>query len=454
MSFSTYSSYIDSGVDWLGDLPSNWKLLRLKFLFNLCKRPIDESDQIVTCFRDGTVTLRANRRTEGFTNALKEIGYQGVHEGDLVIHAMDAFAGAIGVSDSDGKSSPVYSVCEPASTAVSADYYARLLRHMALSGFVSSLAKGIRERSTDFRWSDASEVALPVPSAKEQTQIARFLDYETTRIDALIEEQQRLIELLKEKHQAVISHAVTKGLDPNVPMKDSGVEWLGKIPEHWEMKRLGWICTDINDINHEMPMAVDDGVLFLSAKDLLDDGTLNFSDDVKMISEEDYERLSQKIRPKRGDIIYSRIGAALGKARLVETDVKFNVSYSCCVIRVLEKLACRQFIRYVLDGEMILTEARIRTKGIGVPDLGLGEIARFPIPLPSLKEQEQIVNYLKHEVDILTSLRAKAEQAIELLKERRSALISAAVTGKIDIRNWSAPAVKKQEPEQQETSHG
>src|SRR5690606_6986358 len=196
------------------------------FLFELQKRGVREQDQIVTCFRDGTVTLRANKRTEGFTNALKEIGYQGIRKGDLVIHAMDAFAGAIGVSDSDGKSSPVYSACVPRSPSVSAHYYARLLRYMALAGFVSSLAKGIRERSTDFRWSDAAEIFLPVPPAEEQAQIARFLDHETARIDALIEEQQRLIELLKEKRQAVISHAVTKGLDPTVPMKDSGVEWL------------------------------------------------------------------------------------------------------------------------------------------------------------------------------------------------------------------------------------
>src|SRR5690606_2387738 len=182
-----------SGVDWLGEIPEEWEIRKGKFLFNREERPVRKDDSIVTCFRDGHVTLRSNRRTEGFTNAEKEIGYQGIRKGDLVIHAMDAFAGAIGVSDSDGKSSPVYSACTP-NEGVSAYYFARLLRHMALAGFVSSLAKGIRERSTDFRWSDASEICLPLPSISEQTQIARFLDHETARIDALIEEQQRLIE--------------------------------------------------------------------------------------------------------------------------------------------------------------------------------------------------------------------------------------------------------------------
>ncbi len=177
------------------------------------------------------------------------------------------------------------------------------------------------------------------------------------------------------------------------------------------------------------------------AKAHLNDGTLNFETDVKMISEEDYERLSQKIRPRRGDIIYSRIGAALGKARLVETDVRFNVSYSCCVVRVMEDIACNRFIRFLLDGEMILTEARMRKPGIGVPDLGLSEIARFPTPLPPFVEQEAIVSHLEHETGILTQLLAQAERAIDLLQERRTALISVAVTGKIDVREFACQKV-------------
>ncbi len=139
--------------------------------------------------------------------------------------------------------------------------------------------------------------------------------------------------------------------------KFSGIEWFGDIPSHWTMTRLGHLCSDINDVNHEMPKAVYEGVPFLSAKDLLDDGTLNFTNDVKMISEEDFENLSKKIRPQRDDIIYSRIGT-LGKARLVQTDQQFSVSYSCCVVRVSEETVCKKFICQLLDGEMLLTEAR------------------------------------------------------------------------------------------------
>jgi type I restriction enzyme S subunit len=158
----------ESGVAWLGEVPTHWELRRTKYLFDLMNRPPRDDDGIVTAFRDGTVTLRSNRRVEGFTNSIKEIGYQGIRKGDLVIHVMDAFAGAVGVSDSDGKSTPVYSVCKPISDDVSAPYYGRILRHMALSGFINSLAKGIRERSTEFRWAEASRLPLPVPSVEEQ----------------------------------------------------------------------------------------------------------------------------------------------------------------------------------------------------------------------------------------------------------------------------------------------
>jgi type I restriction enzyme S subunit len=149
---------------------------------------------------------------------------------------------------------------------------------------------------------DIERLFLVVPPLPEQRAIAAFLDRETAKIDALVEKKRRLIELLKEKRAALISHAVTKGLNPDVPMKDSGIEWLGNVPEHWETTRLGWISTDVNDINHEMPPSVEEGVPFLSAKDLLDDGTLNFTDDIKFISEEDYERLSRKVRPRRDDM--------------------------------------------------------------------------------------------------------------------------------------------------------
>ena len=185
------------------------------------KRPVREADEVVTCFRDGTVTLRRNRRLRSFTESLKEIGYQGIRRGDLVIHAMDAFAGAIGVADSDGKGTPVYSVCEPGPTANS-HYYAYVVREMARSQWIQALAKGIRERSTDFRFDEFASQQLPLPPLSEQAAIVRFFKHADRRIRRSIGAKQKLIALLgNQQKQAIIHRAVTRGLDPNVPVRPS-----------------------------------------------------------------------------------------------------------------------------------------------------------------------------------------------------------------------------------------
>lgn len=200
----------DSCVDWIGEIPVHWKLEKAKWLFNKADRPVFPEDDIVTCFRDGQVTLRTNRRTEGFTYAIQEHGYQGIRKGDLVIHAMDAFAGAIGVSDSDGKSSPVYSACVPRQkNKVNVYFYAYYMRDLALSGFLVSLAKGIRERSTDFRFKDFAELILPLPSLDEQVAIVTYIEIESAKIDRAIALMQQQSDKLKEYKATLINSTVT-----------------------------------------------------------------------------------------------------------------------------------------------------------------------------------------------------------------------------------------------------
>lgn len=421
-SFPAYPTYKDSSVKWLGVVPENWALGSLKHLAWIRNgrdyKEVESPDGEYPVIGSGGQFANATRYLYDGESVL--LGRKGTIDKPLYIHGR------------------FWTVDTMFYTEVAAGASAKFLYYNALtipfqyystSTALPSMTQG-----------DLLNHPCAIPALEEQNQIARFLDHETARIDALIEEQQRLIELLKEKRQAVISLAVTKGLDPTVPMKDSGVEWLGEVPAHWEVTRLRRICVEINDINHVMPVAVESGVPFLSAKDLLDDGTLNFTEDIKMISESDFMTLSKKICPRRGDIIYSRIGACLGKARLVETDDRFLVSYSCCVVRVIESIACPRFIQHLLDGEMILTEARMRTQGIGVPDLGLGEIGRFPIALPPVREQQLIARYLDDKAGKFDTLTTEAKRATNLLQEHRSALISAAVTGKIDVRDWQSPA--------------
>lgn len=204
----------DSGVPWLGEIPAHWGLRRAKFLFRQSSLPVVPGEQIVTCFRDGQVTLRRNRREEGFTNANLEVGYQGIRQGQLVLHSMDAFAGAIGVSDSNGRCSPEYIICDPVHDGVVVpSYFGPLLRTMALAGFIQATCPAVRERAPRIRFSDFGEMHLPVPPVEEQQAIVEFLERETAKLDSVRAATERTIVLLKERRATLIAAAVTGQLD-------------------------------------------------------------------------------------------------------------------------------------------------------------------------------------------------------------------------------------------------
>lgn len=185
-----YEEYKHTDIPWLDCIPSHWDAKRAKYLFNKENRQIADGDEVITCFRDGVVTLRKNRRTTGFTESFKEIGYQGIKKGDLVIHQMDAFAGSTGVSDSDGKGTPVYSVCTPKNERLLTQYYAKVIRYMGLNGFIQSLYRGIRERSSDFRFETFAKQILPIPPFAEQEKIVSYLESKTLCIDAYVRERE------------------------------------------------------------------------------------------------------------------------------------------------------------------------------------------------------------------------------------------------------------------------
>jgi type I restriction enzyme S subunit len=203
----------DSGVEWLEQVPKHWRLLRGRFLFRKREEAVRESDEVVTAFRDGQVIQRGLRRTDGFTLADLEVGYQHVCVGDLVIHGMDAFAGAIGVSESDGKCTPEYSVCFPIKEGVSNCYFAHALRIMAKRDFIYVICPSVRERAPRFRFTTFKDVVLPVPPLEEQSQIEETLDRECSAISGLLENAENLIQILQERRSALISAAVTGQID-------------------------------------------------------------------------------------------------------------------------------------------------------------------------------------------------------------------------------------------------
>ncbi|MEM9091394.1 MAG: restriction endonuclease subunit S, partial [Cyanobacteria bacterium P01_F01_bin.53] len=270
-----YQAYKKSGIPWLEEIPEHWQINRAKALFTKTSRPVLPRDKIITVFRDGQVTLRENRRTSGFTQGIIEHGYQGLRKGDLVLHAMDAFAGAIGVSDSDGRATPEYLAYVPIDKdEIHTPFYGLLLRQMALSGFVLAIGKSVRERSPRFKHTKFVTLKLPVPPVAEQNAIAHYLDTKTAQID-------RKIDLLTQKatqysnlKQSLINETVTQGLDKSVPMKDSGVEALGRIPQSWKIRRLKDIAR-IVDCKNRTPEYFSEGKYLVVRTSNVKAGQLN-----------------------------------------------------------------------------------------------------------------------------------------------------------------------------------
>lgn len=237
----------NSGLPWIGIIPDHWECIRGKYILKYLSKPVKDDDGVITCFRDGEVTLRSNRREDGFTMADKEIGYQGIDIGDLVVHGMDGFAGAIGISDSRGKASPVLNVLD---TQQNKRYIMYYLRSMAYGDVFIAMATGIRVRSCDLRWNKLANFEYLVPPIEEQIKIATFLDAKCSEIDALTADIQAQIETLEQYKRSTIAEAVTQGLDSKVDLKDSNLEWIGKVPVHWEIKPNKYLMKKLKQIQH------------------------------------------------------------------------------------------------------------------------------------------------------------------------------------------------------------
>jgi type I restriction enzyme S subunit len=432
----TYEAYKDSGVEWLGEIPAHWPSERAKWLFKRAERPVQHSDEIVTCFRDGTVTLRKNRRLDGFTNAMKEHGYQGIRKGDLVIHAMDAFAGAIGVSDSDGKATPVYAACVPRiENSVNPDFYAYFIRDMALSGFITSLAKGIRERSTDFRFADFAELELPFPLLEEQTLIANFLDQKTAQIDEAIAIKEQQIALLKERKQIIIQKAVTQGLNPDAPMKDSGVDWIGEIPEHWEVSKIKNHIDILPGFafKSEAYSSNEDDIPLLRGVNVAP-GSIKWIENVYW--PRDRIKNFEKYCLNEGDIVIAMdrpwISSGIRVSRLSQCDVPSLLLQRVARIRGHSTLLT-DYVMTLLSTKLFRDYFEPMLTGISVPHISPEQIQNFVIPIPSIESQNRILEYIFKESSIVDEVIELTSYQIEKLKEYKTTLINSAVTGKIRI---------------------
>lgn len=436
-----YAEMKDSGVEWLGEVPEHWEVKRAKSLFRKVNRPVRASDEVVTAFRDGTVTLRKNRRLVGFTEALKEIGYQGIRRGDLVIHAMDAFAGAIGVADSDGKGTPVYSVCEPA-RAVNAQYFAHVVREMARRQWIQALAKGIRERSTDFRFEAFGTQPIPVPSAPEQAAIVRFLSHADRQIQRYIRAKQNMIKLLDEQKQAVVHRGVTHGLEPNVRLKPSGVSCLGDVPEHWEVMRLKSLVRRIDQgISPQAENYLAEG----DSWGVLKSGCVNRG----VFRQAEHKRLPSEftfdpsLAVSEGDVLVSRASGSphlvgsVGRVvslsyKLILSDKTFRLAFAEHVnpdfmLLAMNSWYYRQQVERAISGAEGLAN-----------NLPLSSLRAFFFAVPPASEQREIVGDLRPVIEAAETTATRVGREISLLREFRTRLLADVATGKLDVREAAA----------------
>ena len=417
-----YNAYKDSGVKWIGEIPSHWGLRRAKYMFNKEKREVRDIDDVVTCFRDGEVTLRKNRRTTGFTESFTEIGYQGVRKGDLVIHQMDAFAGSIGVSDSDGKCTSVYHCCTPKGS-YDAHYYAHLVRLMAKRGYIQSLYRGIRERSSDFKFPVFGNQFLAIPPLHEQQAIVDYLKDKTLKIEQYVSARERERELLDSLKQSEIANVVTRGLNPNVKMKDSGIPWIGEIPEHWEVKKM----RSIFRLAHEKTEEERTDLLSLSQYT----GIRYKSQCDKTGMFEAESTVGYNIVHK-GQFVMNIMLAWNGSYAVSDLDGIISPSY--CIFDFKEDCDKRYF-NYLLRTEMYQGEFKANSKGLIDSRLRLYPDYFFPIGVivPPIEEQNAISDYIDSKLQKIDQYMSDLQREIDYLKEFKQRLISDAVTGQLCV---------------------
>lgn len=409
-------------VEWLSPLPEHWGAARGKTLFRREKREPLPDDGVVTCFRDGAVTLRSNRRVTGFTEAVQEHGYQRILKGDLVIHAMDAFAGAVGVSDSDGKSSPVYAACTPRASA-NADYYAHVVREMARTGWIAALSRGVRERSTDFRFESFAAQNLPVPPLDEQEAIVKYLKHAHGRIDRVVASKRKLIALLDEQRRAITHRAVTRGLDPDVTLEESGVPWLGKIPTHWDLAptraALKLAKTVVGEAHgdHVLLSLTLGGVV---VRDLSRSKGKFASDQstYQLVAAGQFVFCLFDVDETPRTVGLSRVdGMITGAYRVFD-----------CPDRELAEFTELYFLA-MDDGKYLRPLYTGLRKTIPI-----GPFLQSKMPFPPPAERARIVAEVRAQSSAINDLKARAVREIELLREYRARLTSDVVTGRVDVR--------------------
>lgn len=407
----------DCGLLWAGIIPETWNIKKGKYFLNIQSLPVRAEDGVITCFRDGEVTLRSNRREEGFTISTTEAGYQGINQGDLIVHGMDGFAGAIGISDSRGKATPVLNNL---ATHENKRYLMYELRAMAFCELFQALSTGIRVRTCDTNWAKLRSIEYLLPPAEEQYAIVAFLDSKCAEIDALSADIQSEIDTLESYKRSVITETVTRGLDKNVPMKECGLKWVRYIPSHWKAIRGKYCLTYFQKAVRD-----DDGVITCFR-----DGQVtlrsNRREDGFTMSEKEIGYQGVDI----GDLVVHGMDGFAGAIGISDSRGKASP-----VLNVLGTSENKKYIMYYLRSMAYSNVFVALATGIRVRscDLRWNKLAELYYPIPPREEQNAIVQYIEDQIQQADNIITQKQKQLVILTDYKKSIIYEYVTGKKEV---------------------
>lgn len=426
-----YPEYSDFGQEWLGELPAHWKLIRTKILFDLVSdpAPVGNSEELLSVYTALGVKPRKDLEARG-NKASSTDNYWRVEKGDIIVNKLLAWMGAIGISEYKGVTSPAYDILRPKEN-VNPYFYNYLFRNPIASNEFKRHSRGIMDMRLRLYFTRFGDIKLPYPPIHEQNKIVEFLQFKLNKIDRFIRKKKQLIKLLNEQKAAIINQAVTKGLDPNVKMKPSGIEWLGDIPEHWAIEK-GFSLFDLkNDI-----LAVDEikklKVVHYSIPNIQEFGT-GILEDGNSID-------SNKFKINGGELLYSKLNPRKGTVVITKTHKETAIASSEFVVLVPKNdniLFYYYFLKSFTFKQAISSQVRSATKSH--ERVKPAVIFRSHFPKPTRNEQENIATFLNTELEAADSVIKTIEKEISFCYEYKTALIAEAVTGKIDVRDFVVP---------------
>lgn len=434
MSLPRYPKYKDSGIRWLDSVPEHWEI---KPFYASANRRTESNKGMI---EDNLMSLSYGRIIRKDINSADGLlpdsfeTYQIIRPGDLVFRPTDLQNDWTSLRSALVEETGIITSAYIAVAPFGADchFLNYIFRTYDIMKVFYSMGGGLRQ---SMKYEDLKRLPILLPPPAEQTAIAAFLNRETAKIDALVAEQRRLVELLKEKRKAVISHAVTKGLNPDAPVKDSGIEWLGEVPAHWGSSRLKHATSRIVDCPHETPTLDEDGDYFTIRTADIDEGEI-FPEQMRRVDEDEYQNRIRREALFRDDIVYSREGGRWGHAALVPEDGQFCLGQRMMQFRANEQFV-PEYLMWHLNAKNVYVQGDLDTVGAASPHVNVWTICNYRIAAPPIEEQQKIARFLDRTVRVINDLTAEAQRAIDLLQERRTAIISAAVTGQIDVRQFS-----------------